>query len=366
MVFSIEMAGKNIKKTNSLPGNKNKQNSKKKDKTDFFDKIQFLTEEILTNRKRKKRLKKEKLKKKNIILDWVETFLWAVGMVLLINQYIIQAYQIPSGSMIDTLLIGDHIFVNKFIYGPELLPGLGKLPSPIRPERNDIIIFENPNYVGRGTVFNILQRVIYMLTLARVDIDRDEFGNPRPHFLIKRAVGVEGDRIVYENGNILIRPRGESIWYDENTFFSMQGMNHNIIRLMDLSAYPAFSAAGKAMAFNELRLPIPSHIQSLQLQASRVPYPDFTARDEARLIVLRGAYPHESRYSISLARMNLGTYVPESRILPLGDNRDNSLDGRSFGSVSLSRVLGKGLIIYWPGDFRTRRFQAFERFGGIK
>ena len=360
------MAGKKKIKTNSPAEKKKKPVPKKKDGRDFFDKIQSLTEEILTKRKRKKRLKKEKLKKKNIILDWVETFLWAVGMVLLINQYIIQAYQIPSGSMIDTLLIGDHIFVNKFIYGPELLPGLAKLPSPIQPERNDIIIFENPTYIGRGTAFNILQRAIYMLTLARVDIDRDEFGNPRPHFLIKRAVGVEGDRIIYENGNLLIRPKGESNWYDENSFFSMQGMTHNIIRLMDETAYPAFRAAGKAMAYNELRLPVPSHVQSLQLQASRVPYPDFTARDEARLIVLRGAYPHESRYSISLARMNLGTYVPESRILPLGDNRDNSRDGRSFGPVSLSRVLGRGLIVYWPGDFRTRRFQAFERFGAIK
>ena len=108
---------------------------------DFFDRLQNLTERYLSYRKKVKRIRREKQKKKNIIIDWLEAFLWAAGMVLLINQYLIQAYQIPSGSMIDTLLIGDRIFVNKVVYGPELLPGLGKLPSPIRPKRNDIIIF---------------------------------------------------------------------------------------------------------------------------------------------------------------------------------------------------------------------------------
>ena len=337
-----------------------------KNKHDFFDKLQTLTENYLSHRKRKKRLKKEKQKRKNIILDWVETFLWAVGMVLLINQYLIQAYQIPSGSMIDTLLIGDHIFVNKIIYGPELLPGFGKVPSPIQPQRNDIIIFENPSYLGRGTVFNIAQRVIYMLTLAQVDIDRDESGEPRPHFLIKRAVGVGGDWLKTLNGNIIIRPAGDYQWYEEEELFSQQGMNHNIVRLVDDSSYPSIRALGKARAYAELRLPVPSHVQSAMSQAARNPYIDPNARDAATLEILRGARPHERMYSVALSRINQGIYVPESRILPLGDNRDNSRDGRAFGPVHLSRVLGQGLIVYWPGDFGTRRFEAFSRIGLIR
>jgi signal peptidase I len=161
-------------------------------RADFFDRIQYLTELFLNRRRRIKREKKEKQRKKNIVLDWFEAFIWAAGMVLLINQYLLQAYQIPSGSMIDTLLIGDRIFVNKLIYGPELLPGLGKLPSPVKPKRNDIIIFENPSYLSRGPVFDMAQRILYMLTLSLVDIDRDESGEPKVHFLIKRAVGEGG------------------------------------------------------------------------------------------------------------------------------------------------------------------------------
>jgi signal peptidase I len=95
-------------------------------------------------------------------------------------------------------------------------------------------------------------------------------------------------------------------------------------------------------------------------------YPDYLAHDKARLEVLRGAYPHESRYSILLAQHRQGRFVPETRILPLGDNRDNSRDGRYFGPVMNSKILGRGSIIYWPGDFSSRRFSALARFGFIR
>jgi len=208
----------------------------KAEKPDFFDRLQLLTEKYLSYRRRTRRIKKEKQKKKNIVLDWIEAFLWAAGMVLLINQYLLQAYQIPSGSMIDTLLIGDHIFVNKIVYGPELLPGWGKLPSPIKPRRNDIIIFENPSYISRGLAFDIAQRVIYMLTLSFVDIDKDEKGEPKAHFLIKRAAGMGGDRFVQERGNMRFRPAGESRWVDERDFSAGRGRTHKISRLMNESA----------------------------------------------------------------------------------------------------------------------------------
>ena len=332
----------------------------------FLDRLQNLTESYLSSRRRSRRIKKEKQKAKNVVLDWIEAFLWAAGVVLLINQYLFQAYQIPSGSMIDTLLIGDRIFVNKIIYGPELLPGLGKLPSPIIPRRNDIIIFENPSYISRGPVFDIAQRIIYMLTLSMVDIDRDENGEPKAHFLIKRAVGVGGDWFIADRGNMRLRPAGESRWIDEKDFCALKGMKHNVSRLMDESAYPALEAAGRAAAYNDLGLGIPLSLQSIAYRAASINYPDLIAHEKARLEVLRGAYPHDARYSMVLARHNRGIYVPEARILPLGDNRDNSRDGRYFGPVKRSKILGRGSIIYWPGDFRRRRFDALPRFGFIR
>ena len=314
----------------------------------FFDHIQVITESYLTRRKRIHRIKKEKRKAKNPILDWIEAFLWAAGMVLLINQYLIQAYRIPSGSMIDSLNIGDHVFVNKIVYGPELLPGILKMPSPVKPIRNNIIIFENPSYISRGPVFDIAQRIIYMLTLSLVDIDRDVSGEPRVHFLIKRAVGTAGDRFVTENGNLRIRFAGEDRWVEEGDYFASRGWNHNISRIMQQNQYPALIAAGQAAALTDAGLNPSGKLLEASANIGNIRAPDYLAHERARLETLRKAAPHEKRYITLLARHTLGWYVPEGRVLPLGDNRDNSRDGRYFGPVRISRVLGKGIIIYWP------------------
>jgi signal peptidase I len=314
--------------------------------TGFLDRLQEITEACLTYRRKIRRIKKEKLQGKHPVLDWIEAFLWAAGVVLLINQYLFQAYQIPSGSMIDTLLIKDRIFVNKVIYGPELLPGTAKLPSPIRPKRNDIIIFENPSYISRGPVFDIAQRIIYMLTLSLVDIDRDESGEPKAHFLIKRAVGMGGDCFVSSQGELHIRFAGEDRWVSERDYFAARNMNHHISRLVDAADYPALEAAGKIAGYSALGLSPPAYLGAVAGDQGR--YTDFIARERKRLEVMRMANPHDSRYGMDLARFSLGWYVPESRIFPLGDNRDNSRDGRYFGPVKESKVLGKGALIYWP------------------
>jgi len=328
----------------------------KTDKPDFFDRVQTITEKYLTYRKTARRIKKEKRMGKNPILDWIEAFLWAAGMVLLINQYLVQAYRIPSGSMIDTLNIGDHVFVNKIVYGPELLPGLLKLPSPVTPKRNDIIIFENPSYISRGPVFDIAQRIIYMLTLSLVDIDKDESGDPKVHFLIKRAVGQAGDRFIMENGEMKIRFPGENRWIDEREYNARQGWNHQISRLMQQEQYPVLVAAGQASAFMELGMSVSEELLDRASSAGTLRSFDRIAYDRARFETLRKIVPNEKRYSVLLAKNRLGWYVPEGRVLPLGDNRDNSNDGRYFGPVRISKVLGKGMIIYWP----------YWRMGGIK
>ena len=315
---------------------------------DFFDQIQLITEKFLTRRAKIRRIKKEKRRNKNVFVDWIEAFLWAACMVLLINQYLIQAYRIPSGSMIDSLNIGDHVFVNKIIYGPELLPGLGKLPSPIVPKRNDIIIFENPSYISRGPVFDIAQRIIYMLTLSLIDIDQDDSGEPRVHFLIKRAIGQAGDHFTMENGDIMIRFSGEENWVSENDYNVQRGWNHNINRLMTQDEYPTLIAAGKAAAWIDRGIQPSQQLLDQSTRINNIRFPDYLTHEKTRLETLRKISPGDSRYSMLLARHRLGWYVPEGRIFPLGDNRDNSRDGRYFGPVRLSRVLGKGMIIYWP------------------
>ncbi|MDR3325424.1 MAG: signal peptidase I [Spirochaetaceae bacterium] len=307
---------------------------------DFFDRLQFLAEAALTRRKRAKRLKQEKRRGKNALLDWLEAFIWAACVVLLINQYFFQAYQIPSGSMIDTLLIGDRIFVNKLVYGPEALPGALKAPSPIEPERNDVIIFESPEYLSRGTVFDIAQRIVYMVTLSLVDIDKDEAGLPKAHFLIKRGVGMAGDRFFNDQGDLRIRFAGESRDVLEADYNRARGWTHNIRRLHKESLDEGVASV-KAYSLKLLCSgSVPPRAQTFN---------DFTL-DAHWYAAARAAYPHYDGYRQRYYRLVQGWYVPPGRILPLGDNRDNSRDGRFFGPVKEQKVLGKGVFIYWPGS----------------
>ncbi len=83
-------------------------------------------------------------RKKSVVREYVEAILIAVVLALLIRQYVIQAFKIPSGSMVPTLLVGDHLLVNKFIY---------RFRSP---ERGEIVVFKFPQ--DRETDF--IKRVI--------------------------------------------------------------------------------------------------------------------------------------------------------------------------------------------------------------
>jgi signal peptidase I len=187
-----------------------------------------------------------------------------------------------------------------------------------------------------------------MLTLSLVDIDRDEAGDPRVHFLIKRAAGMAGDRFVSEEGELKIRFAGEDRWVDEREYLALRGIRHNLSRLMDRGSYPVLLEAGRAAALMDLGVSLPDALAEAASRANTLPYPDYLAHERLRLETLRGAQPQEKRYRTLLARHVMGWYVPEGRVFPLGDNRDNSRDGRYFGPVRLSKILGKGALIYWP------------------
>jgi signal peptidase I len=118
--------------------------------------------------------------KKNLIWEYTEAIITALILALVIRAYVIQAFKIPSGSMIPTLLIGDHILVNKFIYGTTI-PFTDKRILILRnPEKGDIIVFKYPE-------------------------------NPKKDF-IKRVIATGGDvieeknKVVYINGQALKEP----------------------------------------------------------------------------------------------------------------------------------------------------------------
>ena len=79
------------------------------------------------------------------IKEWTESIVIALILALFIRHFVVQAFKIPSGSMIPTFLVGDRIFVNKFIYGARVPFTDIRLPSVREPERGDIIVFKSPD-----------------------------------------------------------------------------------------------------------------------------------------------------------------------------------------------------------------------------
>ncbi len=118
--------------------------------------------------------------KKRLLKEYVEAIFTALILALLIRTFVVQAFKIPSGSMIPTLLIGDHILVNKFIYGTKIPFSDKRILIFRKPQRGDIIVFKYPE-------------------------------NPKKDF-IKRVIAVEGDvieernKIIYINGTPIKEP----------------------------------------------------------------------------------------------------------------------------------------------------------------
>ncbi|MBN1626678.1 MAG: signal peptidase I [Deltaproteobacteria bacterium] len=125
-------------------------------------------------------LNRTAIKTKSKIREYIEAILWALLLALIIRVSLLQPFRIPSGSMKATLLVGDYLLVNKFIYGIRVPFTDLRLPAIRDPERGDVIVFKYPE-----------------------DRSKD---------YIKRVIGLPGDEIqikdkqVYINGTVYKNP----------------------------------------------------------------------------------------------------------------------------------------------------------------
>jgi signal peptidase I len=81
---------------------------------------------------------------RSVLREYVEAGLWAVALTFVLRAFVIQAFRIPSESMVPTLLKGDFLFVNKFEYGPKIPFTHIRLPGIRAPRRGDVIVFQYP------------------------------------------------------------------------------------------------------------------------------------------------------------------------------------------------------------------------------
>ena len=88
--------------------------------------------------------RKRKPDKKDVAMEWIKSIVIALILALITRATVVQAFRIPTGSMQDTLLIGDFLLVNKFLYGSRIPFTDIRLPRVRAPRVGDVIVFEHP------------------------------------------------------------------------------------------------------------------------------------------------------------------------------------------------------------------------------
>lgn len=318
--------------------------------------LQAIAERYLTWRARRKLRRKLHQQRRNAVLDWVEAIGSAILIVLLINQFGVQAYQIPSPSMEPTLLVGDRIFVNKLVFGPELIPGRAKIGGFRDPRRSDVVVFENKTIASLGPALDVLQRIIYMATLSFVNIDRDANGVPRHRFLIKRAVGMPNDAVRVRNGVVEIRVGGVGEWREEQRLMADLGLPYRVQHLFPENLYADLRAAVLGRSWALYGVPELSAQATARARMQRLFSRDpFATRQWVNEADYQRS-PHDVVARREWQESWHGVHIPPDGLFVMGDNRENSNDGRFFGPIKRRNVLGRALFHYWPPS----------RWGGIR
>lgn len=207
------------------------------------------------------------------------TLALAVVVALLIRTFLFQSFYVPSESMYPTLLIGDHVFVNKFLYGARVPFTDIQLPGVREPRRGEVVVFQ----LARDG------RAIHPPDY-RPDLPTDAF--------VKRLVGLPGDRVAVRGGQLILNGEEVPVERTGETFTDKAGNELDIL----------------VETLGECRHRV--------LDNPAVPGLDMEER-----------------------------VVKEGRYLFMGDNRDNSHDGRKFGTVRLADLEGPAGLLYWSWDW---------------
>jgi len=235
-----------------------------------------------------------------------------IAFVLILRSFIYEPFQIPSGSMMPTLLDGDFILVNKFNYGLRDPVARNKFVEIGLPERGDVVVFKYPN-------------------------------DPKIDY-IKRVIGLPGDRVIYRNKMLYIKPVCKEA--DEKC--------------------PSYEVVERSLLKKD---EFPDGQYLLSRYSSKMP------NKTHDVLVNDHTLPRTMHYFAQAGTQRDEFVVPKDQYFVMGDNRDNSLDGRFWGFVPEENLVGEAVAIWMSFDFDREEDSwlpgwiptgvRFERLGGI-
>jgi signal peptidase I len=178
--------------------------------------------------------KKDQTTTKSKAQDYIEAIIIAILIAVVIRTFIVQAYKIPSRSMVPQLLVGDHLLVNKFIYGVKI-PLIRKLLIPVtNPKRGDVIVFIYPQDRSK----DFIKRVIGVAGDKIQIINKDILINDKPY---KDAFGVYVDPVAYpgivqprDNFGPAVVPKGSLFVMGDNRDESLDSRFWGFVNLRDV------------------------------------------------------------------------------------------------------------------------------------
>jgi signal peptidase I len=245
------------------------------------------------------------MKHKSKFREYAEALLTAILIAFVIRSFIVEPFKIPSSSMVPTLLIGDHIFVNKFIYG--LRPPFTKKHffQFKTPARGEVVVFIYPE-----------------------DESKD---------YIKRVVGLPGDKIKFEGMDVIIN--GEKL--KREPILVEQSPTDKRALEVTSGNWPKklpYFASWKNYSF------LKEHLGEI----------DHLAQYEKNIVFRpMGRFVMENNGEVT---------VPEGMLFAMGDNRDNSSDGREWGFVPMANIKGKAMFVWLSLD-NDQGWLRWKRFG---
>lgn len=245
----------------------------------------------------------------NFIITWAYDFWPVLAVVLVLRSFFFEPYNIPSDSMVPTLETGDYILVNKYQYGVRLPISNTKVLNINEPERGDVAVFRYP---------------------------------PQPTIsYIKRVVGLPGDHVVYENGQLTVN--GSTIPFEQTDFKREKDV------LDTPKSIYHYETLGEHQHLVRNLEGQNSLISQFNYAQSKKDLP-FVATENDRFVKTNG-----ESWEIK---------VKPSHYFVMGDNRDQSADSRFWGLVPEANLTGQAIYV-WMHKEPGFKLPSFGRNGQI-